>query len=141
MFSKIVVGYGGDDRAKQAVNAALDLAQRLSAELHIVTGVPKDRLRDLEGGPERRAVDMDDARLALGQLVKGVDGVEVSTVAHKGSPADALLAETERVDGDLIVVGNKNVQGVSRVLGSVASEVARRAPCEVLIINTNPARD
>ena len=32
----------------------------------------------------------------------------------------------------MIVVGNKRVQGAARVLGSIAGDVAKRAPCNVL---------
>ena len=36
----------------------------------------------------------------------------------------------------MIVVGNKRVQGLARVLGSVASAVAQHAPCDVYIAKT-----
>ncbi|MCP3973298.1 MAG: universal stress protein, partial [bacterium] len=39
----------------------------------------------------------------------------------------------------MIVVGNRRVQGIARVLGSVASDVAKRAPCSVLIAHTTRA--
>jgi nucleotide-binding universal stress UspA family protein len=51
-------------------------------------------------------------------------------------PADALCAEAERLGASIIVVGNKRVQGMARVLGSVAAEVARHAPCHVFIAHT-----
>jgi nucleotide-binding universal stress UspA family protein len=36
----------------------------------------------------------------------------------------------------MIVVGNRRVQGISRVLGAIATDVARRASCDVLISDT-----
>jgi nucleotide-binding universal stress UspA family protein len=48
-----------------------------------------------------------------------------------------LCEEAERLDARTIVVGNRRVQGISRVLGSVASDVTRQAPCAVLIANTS----
>ena len=36
----------------------------------------------------------------------------------------------------MIVVGNRRVQGATRVLGSIANDVARQAPCNVLIVHT-----
>lgn len=36
----------------------------------------------------------------------------------------------------MIVVGNKRTQGLSRVLGAVAGEIAHNAPCDVLIVKT-----
>jgi len=37
---------------------------------------------------------------------------------------------------DLIVVGNKGMRGVKRVLGSVPNAVAHSASCSVLIVAT-----
>ena len=51
-------------------------------------------------------------------------------------PAAALLAEAAEVDADVIIVGNRRMQGVGRLLGSVANEVAHNAPCDVLIVKT-----
>lgn len=136
MFTKIVVGYDGYSRSTEAVNAAAELARSLSASLHVVTAVAKDRFRDLDGGVERRAVDLEEARTTVDKLVSEIDGIKVTSTAQKGSPGEVLLAEAEHLGADLIVVGNKNVQGVGRVLGSVASDVTHKASCAVLIINT-----
>ena len=47
-------------------------------------------------------------------------------------PPDARDAQ----QADLIVVGNKGMQGTKRVLGSVPDVLAHSAPCDVLIVNT-----
>ena len=47
--------------------------------------------------------------------------------ALDGDPADALMAVAAEHDADLIVVGSK---------GAVADKLARRAPCNVLIVRT-----
>jgi nucleotide-binding universal stress UspA family protein len=39
-------------------------------------------------------------------------------------------------DIDLIVVGNKGMKGLKRVLGSVPNDIAHSASCAVLIVNT-----
>src|SRR5699024_3129350 len=49
---------------------------------------------------------------------------------------DALLEEAKRLDASLIVVGNRNMQGIKRVLGSVANTVSHNAPCDVYIVKT-----
>jgi nucleotide-binding universal stress UspA family protein len=54
----------------------------------------------------------------------------------QGKPADALVEEAKRLGADLIVVGNRRVQGIGRVLGSVATDVAHHAPCDVYIVKT-----
>ena len=48
----------------------------------------------------------------------------------------ALCDEAKRLDAEMIIVGNRRVQGMSRVLGSIAMDVARNAPCNVLIVHT-----
>ena len=44
----------------------------------------------------------------------------------------------DRIGADLIVVGNKGMKGVRRVLGSVPNSVAHQANCSVLIVDTVP---
>ena len=63
-------------------------------------------------------------------------GVEATSTAIDKKPADALIDEAERLEAELIVVGNRRMQGVSRLLGSVANEVAHNAPCDVMIVKT-----
>jgi nucleotide-binding universal stress UspA family protein len=47
-----------------------------------------------------------------------------------------LCEEATRLEARAIVVGNRRVQGMSRVLGSVAADVTRQAPCDVVVANT-----
>ena len=44
--------------------------------------------------------------------------------------------EAARIDASMIVVGNRRVQGKARVLGSIATDVTRTAPCDVLVVDT-----
>jgi nucleotide-binding universal stress UspA family protein len=68
----------------------------------------------------------------VSRITPGVKGVAV-----EGKPVDALVDAATEVDADLIVVGNKRVQGLTRMLGSVAAGVARHAPCDVYIVHTS----
>ena len=43
------------------------------------------------------------------------------------------------MDARMIVVGNRRMHGIGRVLGSVANSVAHNAPCDVYIANTYDA--
>jgi nucleotide-binding universal stress UspA family protein len=63
-------------------------------------------------------------------------GVEVKIHGKAGAPADAICEVAAEVDADLIIVGNKGMKGVRRVLGSVPNSVAHQAPCSVLIAAT-----
>lgn len=61
---------------------------------------------------------------------------EVTTAVGSGKAADVICSEAERVGAELIVVGNKRTQGVSRVLGAVAAKVLSHTPCDVYIAHT-----
>lgn len=60
----------------------------------------------------------------------------ITTSAVPGKPADAIIAEAERLDADVIVVGSVHMQGLRRALGSVANGVSHHAPCSVYIAKT-----
>lgn len=52
-----------------------------------------------------------------------------------GAPADTIVSYTDEHDVDLIVAGTHGRRGLQRLLiGSVAEEVLRRAPCPVLTV-------
>jgi nucleotide-binding universal stress UspA family protein len=56
-----------------------------------------------------------------------------------GRPAHAILAEAERRQSDLIVLGNRGAGGVERFLfGSVAAAILREAGCPVLVVIAEP---
>ena len=58
----------------------------------------------------------------------------VDYIVRQGDPVDAIVAEAERTEADLVVVGTRR-RGLRRlVLGSVAEGVARRSPCPVLVV-------
>ncbi len=56
-----------------------------------------------------------------------------------GSPAKAVCEFAEQVNADLIVIGTHGRTGVSHLLiGSVAENVVRHAPCAVLTVRLPP---
>ena len=82
------------------------------------------------------SADEAEAQAATVARSLAVPGVKIEVVAMRGKPAEALVAEARRRKAELIVVGNRRVQGMSRLLGSVASAVAKNAPCDVQIVKT-----
>ncbi len=68
-------------------------------------------------------------------------GFETSTRVHTGDVAHVLVEEARRQNADLIVVGCHGRNGINRLLrGSVASQVAAHAPCDVLVVRREEAR-
>jgi nucleotide-binding universal stress UspA family protein len=59
-------------------------------------------------------------------------GLEVETAVREGDPRTEIVAEAERWDADLVVLGSRGRTGVKRwLMGSVAEYVVRHAPCSV----------
>ena len=135
----IVVGVDGSETAAMAAREAARLAQALGARLHIVTALTKALSKNVKAAGEAFHVGtLEEAEALVADLAQRVvpDGVGRSTAVVKGKPAEAIVAEAERVSAVLIVVGNVHMQGAVRVLGAVANDVAHHAPCSVYIAKT-----
>jgi nucleotide-binding universal stress UspA family protein len=63
--------------------------------------------------------------------------LKVTYSSARGKPAEAIIKEAERFGARMIVVGNRRMRGLGRVLGSVANSVAHNAPCDVYIAKTD----
>ena len=62
-------------------------------------------------------------------------GVPVESVVRFGDPAQEIVREAEQFDADLIAMPARGRTGVSRLIfGSVAEQVACRAPMAVAIV-------
>ncbi len=150
MFKTIVVGTDGSDTAARAVRMAGELAAVSDdAVLHIVSvtkRVSRTAVALAETGPTGSGVLgaewEDDAVKALEQVLKRAANSVADTASHVetyariGSPAEVLCEVAEQVRADLIVVGNRGMQGGRRFLGSVPNDVSHHAPCSLLIANT-----
>ena len=137
-MNTIVVGVDRSPHALVAARKAADLAKALGAELHIVTAVMKNGFHDLGIGSDHTVVsDVDFAERDLqGIAAEFRSSLAVSTKAVRSDPAEALCSEATRLHASMIVIGNKRVQGVARVLGSIAGAIAKDAPCDVYIVHT-----
>lgn len=134
---KIIVGIDGSDTAAAAARHAAELAARLDAELHLVTVLKKSTTTVVRGGGESWQVSsLDRAESPLASTKGTLGDCRVVANVLDGDPAKALVAEAERIEADMIVVGNKRTQGAKRVLGAVAIDVVHHAPCGVLICKT-----
>lgn len=150
MFKTIVVGTDGSDTAARAVRMAGELAAATDdAVLHIVS-VGKGVSRTAVALAETSSTGLgvlgaeweDDAVKGREEVLKRAadsvarTGSRVETHARIGSPAEVLCEIAEQVRADLIVVGNRGMQGGRRVLGSVPNSVSHHAPCSLLIAET-----
>ena len=141
MSGIIVVGVDGSGTARKAAEAARDLAAAMGAALHVVSAFDSDRTEVFGSGSDQWIVsDADSAETVARGVAESLgQDIKVSYSAARGKPADALIKEADRLDARMIVVGNRRMRGIGRVLGSVANSVAHNAPCDVYIANTYDA--
>jgi nucleotide-binding universal stress UspA family protein len=142
MYTRIVVGLDGSELAEGALRSGAELAKALNVPLHLV------RIADL-ATVHWGATDASDSYAALSQEMEHEksaatsyldvmaaplrdDGLAVTTEVRSGTAARELLKLAG--PNDLIVVASHGRSGLERLLlGSVAEEVARKAPGPVLI--------
>lgn len=124
-----------------AANEAALLAHNYSRPLHIVLSMTRNTSQQVRGGGSETwhfdsvGVAEESLKAIVGELKAIVPDTTYAVVL--ADPATALCEEAVRLDASMIVVGNKRVQGAARVLGSIAGDVAKRAPCNVLIVHTH----
>jgi len=146
VFARIVVGTDGSATAAEAVRVAIGLARMASAELHLVRACQPPALA-MAAVPEVGAAALPaevidamrhDAEDNLAQLAEELtaSGLDVHTHVTAEVPGPALCQTASAVDADLLVVGNRGMQGARRLLGSVPNHVTHHAPCAVLVVRT-----
>lgn len=142
MSKIILVGVDGSDSSRRAAAVAAELAASSGATLHVLTAVDPHRPAMPEDpknlGDVRRLTPGEEAEAIAAEIAGTLKGVapHIESSPIQGKPADALVEEAKRLGADLIVVGNRRVQGLGRILGSVATDVAHHAPCDVYIVKT-----
>ncbi|HEX5015278.1 MAG TPA: universal stress protein [Candidatus Limnocylindrales bacterium] len=128
------------DQAGSSAAASLEAIKRAGVgrlELVVISVVETGNLH-LPGGRVRR-VDQERDRLTAGvqSIVRRARdaGVAATYLIWEGDPADAILEASIAEDADVIVLGSRPRTNLRRlILGSVSSEVARRATCEVVVV-------
>jgi len=125
---------GSSDRA---ATEAITRAGVAGADLIVLSVVEPHNLR-LPGGATRR-VDQERDRLTAGAqaIVRRARtaGVAATWLIWEGDPAEAILEASRSEGADVIILGSRARTNLRRlILGSVSSEVARRASCEVVVV-------
>ncbi len=145
-IDKILFPTDFSEAANEALRYALYLADKYDATLHMLHAVvlheedpynPAQHFPDVEAAYEamrRQATDLLDAATAD----HAVENLKIKRVERREvSAAAAVLEYAKEQDVDLIVMGTHGRRGVRQLLlGSVAEEVVRKAPCAVLTIRS-----
>ena len=134
----IVVAIDFSEGAERALDYACELA-------NAIRGTTVHLVHAMGGSLPELNIALSDAMIAqlregslvaLGKLVTARPNTTFGRpLVVYGDPRDAILEAAANVHAGLIVMGTHGRRGVSRfVIGSVAENVVRRAPCPVLTI-------
>jgi nucleotide-binding universal stress UspA family protein len=143
MAQTIVVGTDGSEPAERAVREAIGIAARDGAELHVVTAFHDQAMfrERIESGATTVEINLQEVGESVAaRAVREAEaaGVKVTSHAHEGDPAEAILDTASEQNADLIVVGNRGLSGVQRfLLGSVSQKVSEHAACNVMIVRAD----
>ena len=155
MQNIILVGVDGSDTAMKAAEVAASLATDLKNDLYVISafdpsqvGLPRlERLTSESAGRDemarhQRSLDalaqetQQTAEKVAERLREKFPNLNITAKGIDRAPSEAILEEAERLDVRFVVVGNKHVQGVGRILGSVATTVARHIKTDLYIAHT-----
>jgi nucleotide-binding universal stress UspA family protein len=131
----IVAGYDGSDGSKAALACAIELADRLGAELVIAYGYEFSRL----GG---EVTDLAAALRELGEKMtsEGAEraanaGLTARCVVREGNPAQVLADLGKELDAIAIAIGTRGERPVvGAILGSLSHKLLHLAEVPLLVV-------
>jgi nucleotide-binding universal stress UspA family protein len=139
MFNIVVVGADDSPTARRAIEAAAEIVRMSGGVFHLVTAFDIKSRSESSLPSEFRNLGTDgEAEAALQSLSFVAKNLGVDPVLHlvAGDPPEVIVATADKLNADLIVVGNRGMKGARRVLGSVPNSVAHGANCSVVIVDT-----
>ena len=140
-LKRILVPIDFSDCAKKALQYAIPLARQHQAALTLLYVVPRPNYVGGEyTGLDYARLEADQSAAADKQLCALVVDevralVPAKTLVRTGLPVVEILDVARTLPADLIVISTHGRTGLKHVLlGSVAEDVVRRAPCPVLVV-------
>jgi nucleotide-binding universal stress UspA family protein len=134
--TRILLATDGSPDAGRAAETAVELAEKLASELHVVhvgEYLPTIYAQTEEEPAEvrRRAGELLDEQV---RRIREAGGAVTDVHFRLGRPAEQIVGLSEELDAGLIVVGSRGLSGLKRaVLGSVSESVVRHAHCPVFV--------
>jgi nucleotide-binding universal stress UspA family protein len=138
MFSKVLVANDGSPGGRKALEAAIELAKRISAPLQMVMveelplfPTSLDEVEEERAEANHRFAPVIEAAEARAKS----QGVTIHTQLMAGQVVEAVVSLIAEQEFDLLVVGFMgHSQLYERIIGGTADRLVRLAPCAVLVV-------
>ncbi len=139
MFEKILVAHDGSDGAQKAFNAAIELASRLKAKLHMISveeDLPRYAETMLEVDKEKELQDTYFGQLAAqAKRRAALNSVTLDCSIVPGHEVRAIVDFAKQGGFDLLVIGFLGHSAVYEHLwGGTSHNLTRMAHCSVLVV-------
>lgn len=136
---KILIAVDESALSRRAAETGLQLARDLTAEVALIHVVDPNLAIAPEGGvpPAEILGYLDrDGRALLASIARGAQlPAPPVQLLHQGHPGAQVVQAARDWGADVIVLGTHGRSGLSKlIMGSVAEQVLRHAPCPVLLI-------
>jgi len=138
MYSKILAANDGSPGGLMALDAAIELARQVSAELHMVT---VEELPRFPASIDEVAEEKDEANHRFAPVIAAATarasaaGLKIETHLAPGHVAEAIVGLVKDRGFDLLVVGFMgHSQLYERIIGGTTDRLVRLAPCAVLVV-------
>lgn len=134
----VLVALDASQRSPKVLEAAVDLAKRTGAKLHLLRAVglpPEIPMSPFGVSPDGfLQVLVDEAKSQLEHATAAVPAeLVLSRETRIGTPWVAICEAAKEKKADLIIVGSHGYQGIDRLLGTTAAKVVNHAECSVLV--------
>jgi nucleotide-binding universal stress UspA family protein len=134
----IIVATDLDGRSEAALEYARKLASGYGARIILAHGLDPLDYASVTGVPGRVLTTLSEkARAVLDQLAADLvnEGIHSHSEIRQGAVAQMLVDVARQYDAGLIVIGTEGRQGAGPVVvGAVAEQLVRLAPCPVLAV-------
>ena len=138
LFEKILIATDGSERNGAAVEEALKIGRICGSAVYAAYVMDLSAFESASADVALRdtwVVIQKEAETSLARVRSMADGVHLETVILEGKPAAEIVRFAAENGIDLIVIGTRGKRGFERLLlGSVAEQVVRLAPCKVLVV-------
>lgn len=143
MIGHILVAIDGSEHSRRAARFAHDLAQQTGARITLLFVLEPPRVLPFGfldsaaiSPPHTDSKSIENVQRLLEQVAADLPKAQVEKQVEMGPPADTIVAVSQRLGADLIVVGSRGLSlGGKWLLGSVSDRVVQHAGRPVTVVH------
>jgi nucleotide-binding universal stress UspA family protein len=138
VIGRILIATDGSEKNRPALDEGIKIAHAFGADVYAVYVIDIGTFASMSGDipvGDTYQIFHAEAELAFSRINALAGDVKVETAILEGHPAAEIVKFAAAKKIDLIVIGTQGKKGLERLLlGSVAEEIIRSAPCKVLVV-------